>query len=330
MGEQQNPDTGEVIDEYQVFYAEINKWQQVLDRLDPEDPELQAQANAAQEALDLVCPYIDTRVHIRGHGQIPEFNEKAERERVIDYTPGMDGYYRGVRVRDYQGPNDLQPRPQIMHMVVTGDFTGFADPEGYELKQSNFCSYFITNANTLIAPGRDIEEVFSSYFFTKKSPELIEQTIDALAFHSDHVQETVCMPDFHKFTHEEQQRLLEIMVNEAEDNLQIKGMMFAAELEYGYIMQAGVDAPHLLPLVLGGVPLHGMVLGLESLERLGIRGDRAIRSEEDLVDAEAGLCVALAPSEPICTSLHLNNEQALYLPISGQALKLTLGNWPQP
>lgn len=328
MSEQQNPDTGEVVDEYQVFYAEINKWQQVLDRLDPEDPELQIQANAAQEALDSICPYVDTRVSVRGHGQIPVFNEKAEREGVEDYTPGLNGFYRGVRVRDYQGPNDLMPRAQIMHMIVTGEFTGFTDPEGHELKHSNFCSYFSTNPDTSVTPGRDIEEILNPYFFTPKSPELIEETINTLMFHSDHIKETVCSAGFYGFTYTEQQELLEIMVRDAEQNLQIAGMIFAGEMNYGYVLQLGGNSPHMLALDLKEIPVDGTVLGLESIERLGLRGEQQVLTENDLVNSGAGLCIVLAPTDRVKTALHLTDKQALYLPLSGQPFKLSLGNMP--
>jgi hypothetical protein len=192
-------------------------------------------------------------------------------------------------------------------------------PEGIAADQITTYNTFIEASSASLVPIASIEDALIG--------EEENAVYDLLSEASLNIRKTVRSRDFLRLSAKDQLDILTFYLKDveqqAEECLNFKCQPVTCGTEYIWALDISV-ANGYKRIETPEVPVRGECLGLEILERRGLEV-KSFRGEVDFVDATAGMCLVVDPSEDTIRMLDLGRHQLVYLPISGQNLAVIFG-----
>ena len=313
MAPESDSETASINDKAEIAYQHARNWQEVFDNLTDNSQADALRAQAIAE-LDALYPYRGNHVYISGYGlqlvQDPETGRPVGE--VWDYAQGCEGQHLGFSVLETDDDQD-GPHYHVVHQVLTGGKKGMIENTIYQ--ELLYFNFFNLDSTCLI-----VDDLNGIFYGENSEPVGIDKQISVVLQSSQALASLLRSTAFRRMNHAKQKQRVDALVTQTERDANIRGTELLAEAEYGYINVFNNKNTHLVPVDVRDAVIGGMCLGLETLESLVLRR-RAIRSDANLVNKSAGICLVLDPNPDTRQGLHLSDEQLFYMPI-GQHLRL--------
>jgi hypothetical protein len=170
--------------------------------------------------------------------------------------------------------------------------------------------------------------------YTVTSIEALEEMIPSvhhvLQQESDTLAELLNSADFFKLDITEQtwfvDSTIEATLTKCEElGESIVGRIIGLNADYGFIFGSATSKRPYESIETYETDLSGTCEGLVVLPRWQLSTGRKVQGADDLVDSEAGLCLAVRLDEHTTTMLGLEVEERLYIPMTGQFVEAMFG-----
>lgn len=265
--------------------------------------------------IDGNFPYLFQKVHISGRGIFPVTDEQG----IIDseswgLSEGSFGTHHGFVVLDIapEGSYDFR----VMQKILVQETLEYAFTT-LETRHRIF-NYF--ELDSQILPHNEMESILSSHDSREEDSQNQLEIIDGF---SKDFNKILRSTEFRRLKHRQQRRLVDDMLVSVNKYISIRDLQFMGEPEYGYAPFSGGSQRGFVALTLGDILIGGSCLGVDSIES-ALLASKAIRSDKDMADKYAGLCMVVDPDTDTRQALQLAESQVLYIPTYDQSFEAVL------
>ena len=302
----------------EIFHEKFEASQQLIDQGAVDGTLNEEILGEMVEDLDGACPYLLQPVLISGNALVPVIDQETLRvegevwDKVIH-----QGTYHGVEVIE-----DEAGKVMLTQVVVIGESTTQSNPTCVETRK--YLAYFTNDAN--ITPLLEIESTYNPHYLApyQGTREESMQGFDIVWEKSAELVNLLRDTKFRRMDRRKQLRALDTIVNEASEAASITEQTVAIEADYAYVLELENDNRlGLNRLRLGRFAISGQCVAVDSLERIALPV-RKIKSDKELLDKKAGLCIIIDPDNVTREELELNGSQTIYVPTRSQSVKLSI------
>jgi hypothetical protein len=232
---------------------------------------------------------------------------------IIDILDGKNdevaGTHYGVIVMPVK-ENDELHYTIFQHIQVKRERMGVNGPEPYE-----FAAF--VDLDSVIVLRKAVEDIFVP------AVEDPGYSLEHLDIYSELFRDMLKDPLFRKLDGKRQQQAVDAFVSRAEEQNYLNGYFFdgAPQKVYGPYMSPEGMAKH--AYMASEIPVKGLCVGLLPLEAR-ITDDNPIRTDADMIDPRAGLCMVVIADDETAEALQLEPETPLFIPLSNQEFQASL------
>jgi hypothetical protein len=315
MSEQLNQNIESNEPSVEDFYEKAWLAQKVLEVMkDPAD--VQKWATTVEVQLARAYPYHQQEVLASGYGVIPtKEDDKFVKQDRIGYAEDIRGVHVGFKIMQVCDTDDID-RFYLFHAVVATSQQEI-DQEVATLRHYTLPLYYLNLGSTVIP----LAEMESVYHDSKNNAQA--QEISALGSYSEDLVDIFQSEEFRALAQHEQQEVIDSFLLKAEQSIPVRSLPFIVETTYCYAPVISPDEFTFRYMDLSKVVISGTCLGLDTPEASSVKY-RALRSDEDFLDIDAGLCFVIDPDEDTRSGLQLNSSQVLFVPLSDQNIALSI------
>lgn len=265
--------------------------------------------------LNKQYPYFNQSVYISGNGMFPIIDDEGMLDAESWGTSdGIFGVHRGFVILDVAAEGSTDYRLMQKVLVNESSNTQYAT---VEIDQRIHCLF---DLDSQVIPGIEMEAILSSHELSEVDP---QTQVEAIYSYSKSFAQMLRSTEFRRLKHRQQQRVVDDILEGVNKQVSIRDAQFMGEPAYAYApyfygTQRGFMALSLREYIVGG-----SCLGLDSIEAVVLR-TKAIRRDNDMADKDAGLCMVVDPDFRTRESLHLSENQVLYIPTHDQEFEVVL------
>lgn len=307
-----------LIQQQEIFHEKIYLNQLLIDELDAKDEFTNEIAQEISKDLDQCCPYFLQPVLISGRALVPVIDQEQMKIVGEEWSEvAVEGIHEGVDVIEIEeGGYMLAQRAKLGDIFIKHGRTcaGMVGLYGYFTNEAN------------ITPILEIENNFNPYYLSSNhsDDDSRMESFQLLSEKSARLVKLLGTSRFLRLGKARQHRLIDDFVVETSQQVSVAEYQVAVAAEYGYVTELTEDNRLALGKVaLEGRPVYGICVAIDSLERICLQKEK-IKSDQQLLDREAGLCLVIDPDNDSRNDLELNETQVLYVPLSSQELELEL------
>lgn len=274
-------------------------------------------------------PYVGEAVFVMGPGVVPIINEEhqivgqqwTENNETLGLHYGFDIVSMAV--------NGISSA--VEHRVTHKIFiSGGEYMSGLDVVERQFQVFAHQDCQkSAFLPLDKVNSLF--YVFNDETIEKnpIGSRIDSLNNYSKQFIQMLGSTAFRRFTRQKQKRSVDEFLGTVEADLQLRQLEVDLEPSYVYVpylteMQ-GKPVRGFIPILTDKTIISGECLGVDSIET-GRLHQKAIRSDQDLADKTAGLCLVVDPDPDTRAYYQLNANQTMYIPTRDQSFDIAFSD----
>lgn len=297
------------------FYEKAWLAQRVLDTM--KDPvEVQKWATQVEVQLAKIYPYYQQEVFASGYGVAPTKEDgKFVKQDRVGHIDGVSGTHIGFKIVQLTDEDDVD-RFYLFHTILAVSQQEI-DREVATLRQYTLPIFYL-NLGSVVLPVADLEKIYQHNEYSN-----LAQEIGALGGLSEDLVDIFQSAEFRNLSQHEQQEIIDSFLAMAEESVSLRSLPFIVETTYCYKPVVTNDQPSFLPMDLSHVVISGICLGLDTPEAVSIKYG-PLRTDQDFIDIDAGLCYVIDPDKDTRLGLQLNPDQVLFIPMGDQKVEFSI------
>ncbi len=269
------------------------------------------------EDLDDNCPYMYKPVLISGRALVSTFDEGTGNITGMEW---MDVEHTGIHLGVNILTNEEFDMQLIVQQVQVDTIQSRPLPTASQI--TTLFAFFDNDAN--ITPIDEIEGVFHPYYMKEAEDEDIYKGFRDLVDFSSDFARMLRDTKFRRMDRKKQLSLVSSVISDISNTISISELEVIIQTQYCYApvlrneRQVGVAA-----IAVDDCVISGTCMGVDSLERIRLPVQK-IRSDKQLIDKYAGICIVIDPDESTRVGMDLLPDQVLFIPTASQSFEIEI------